>query len=218
MSRHMVLAEDLNESVLTQAKSIGRVGVDVETSGLDLFNDTLLLVQVALEGTPVILVRSTPWRRAEKLLELLYEPRIMKIFQYAAFDCAFLWRHFGRLPINIGCTKVASKILDPATDKHTLQYLLARYVGVSIDKSHAHTDWSGDLTTDQMLGAASDARWLVPLMKRMEEELNTAPPFPSGTNRAELNRRCQEFLPTVIELRMNRLLPDRRDTSAVFDY
>ena len=75
-------------------------------------------------------------------------------------------------PRHIACTKVLSKILDPAVpgSEHSLKPLLDRYLGVRISKEEQQSDWAAEtLGSDQIAYAANDVRYLLPLFDAMAE-------------------------------------------------
>lgn len=207
---------DLDEHSLIAAHNAAYVGIDVETTGLDTQRDELRLVQVSIDHN-VRLLRSDDWHACPNLEQLLQSPLVTKVFHYAVFDCSFLWRAIGTLPVAVYCTKIASKLLDSSPEKHSLRFLLPFYLGVSIDKSHSVTNWSTELTPAQLRGAANDARWLVDLRSALEQALRLASPI-GATPKHVLNQKCQAIIPEIVELRLAGFLPDHRDPLSAFDY
>ncbi len=77
-------------------------------------------------------------------------------------------------PHNLGCTKIASKILSPtlAHHEHSLSPVLKRHLGVDISKNEQRSDWlSTTLTDSQVAYAADDVSYLLDLVDVLQEEV-----------------------------------------------
>ena len=81
-------------------------------------------------------------------------------------------RHWDVTPSNIGDTKVASKILRPSAKPadHSLATLVSHYFGVQLDKSVRLSDWSAELSAEQIDYAVRDVAYLVPLFDQLMYE------------------------------------------------
>lgn len=168
---------------------------DIETSGLDWRVDRIGTCQVYSDVSGCVVVRFSE-ARPDRLLDILSNPSLKKVFHHAPFDLRFITSRWGVAPRNISDTKVASKLLTPSdpNEAHSLKALLSRYLGVSINKDQQVSDWlSADLTRDQLDYAATDVRYLLPLLNRLERELQH-----SGLK--ELFSECVAFLPTQVAL------------------
>ena len=55
---------------------------------------------------------------------LLGDPAVIKLFHYARFDVAVLFKAFGVMTTSIYCTKIASKLARTYTDRHGLKDLV----------------------------------------------------------------------------------------------
>ncbi|MGH7922238.1 MAG: DNA polymerase, partial [Candidatus Dormibacteraceae bacterium] len=77
-------------------------------------------------------------------------------------------------------TMLASQLLDAglpgahAKGRHTLQALTKRVLGVELDKTEQASDWSRELRQEQLRYAARDAAVLLPLARRLDQELEEA--------------------------------------------
>src|SRR6266487_2173228 len=85
-----------------------------------------------------------------------------------------------RLPAHIGRrmsdTMLAGQLLGAGLDgqRYRLADLAQRYLGVELDKTEQVSDWSGELTADQLDYAARDAAVLLPLRDQLRAELDRA--------------------------------------------
>jgi ribonuclease D len=185
---------DIPRDYAGHVKSAQVVGVDVETSGLDWHEDEIATIQLYAVGAPPVVVRikDAPQTR---ILKLLADPSIKKIFHYAVFDLGFMFRSWGVVASNVACTKVASKLLDrPGQANHTLKYLTKRYLGVTLDKTQQVSDWSDEeLSEDQLRYAVNDVLYLADLLAKLEAELEAA-------GRLELAHAAFEHIPTRAQL------------------
>lgn len=155
----------------------GMVAIDTETTGLDVRNAKLCLVQLSDgEGRAWLIQFPTQNFAAPNLRAVLENPRLTKLFHYARYDLAMLQRNL-QLPdfAPIFCTKIASKLLRPAEAKHNLRSLVQRYAGVTLDKAEQMSDWTGpDLSASQQVYAAADVLYLHQLYAGLSAELAEA--------------------------------------------
>ena len=193
-----VASGDLPDQLAEAFASAGRIGWDVETTGLDWARDRLGTCQLFGDGVGVAVV-SIDDRRPTRLMALLEDSVIEKVFHHAPFDLRFMVSAWQVSPAAIRDTKVASKILDPAApnETHSLQQLVGRYLGVSLPKGAVRvSDWSAsELTDEQVRYAAGDVVHLLRLLDAMEEALR-------ASGRAELYDSCCAFLPARVTLEL----------------
>jgi len=188
-----VLRDDLDEQGFEHALRAGTVAIDIETTGLDWRHERIGTVQMQVEGTTyVIRVNgSVPYH----LRAIVEDASIRKVLHHAMFDLRFLAHHWGVVPANIACTKIASKLADSDVPcaEHSLAPLLRRHLGVELDKSQQTSEWTGELSAEQVRYAAEDVRYLLPLYYLLDEHLRR-----DGRN--DLRDRCHAHLPTQVEL------------------
>jgi ribonuclease D len=173
----------------------GAVAIDTETMGLVPGRDRLCVVQLSPgDGSAdvVQIPRDNP--RAPNLEALLADPRRLKIFHFARFDLAILYKTFGVMPAPVYCTKIASRLTRTYTDKHGLKDLTKEVLGVDVSKQQQLSDWgAGELTDAQVAYAASDVLHLHALKARLDEML-------AREGRTDYAAACFEFLPTRAKL------------------
>jgi DNA polymerase-1 len=153
--------------VLTALEQPGKVGLDIETTGLYPRTDHIRLLTLNCDTTDAdgrftdlvdcFAVDPTP------LFEALAEKEI--IAHNASFDLSFLAR-LGFQPGVVHDTMLTSQLLH-GTRKgrgfHGLAECARRELGRKIDKAEQRSDWSGPLTAEQLRYAADDAAILYPL-------------------------------------------------------
>ncbi len=151
------------------------VAIDTETMGLNPHRDRLCLVQLSSGDGNAHLVQLVPERLggrgydAPNLKRLLTNPEQAKLFHFARFDCAALYRWLDVRVAPVLCTKVAAKLVRTFTDRHGLKDLLNTLVGVDISKQQQSSDWGApELSADQQAYAASDVLHLHALWARLE--------------------------------------------------
>jgi ribonuclease D len=208
------IRDDIPSSLVATILADGCVGVDVETSGLDPTHDQLLLVTTSTRESEVTIIR-VGRRHPSHLIEILEAPSVTKIFHHATFDSSFLYAHYSVAPVPVYCTKLASKLLAPDGGSHTLAHLVRTHLGVEIDKSLADSDWSGQLSHDQLTALADDVQYLIPLRDALDAAFESDT---SGIDKYTLHRACRSFVPIAARLRAHGLWPDSRVNTALFDY
>lgn len=171
------------------------IGVDVETTGLDKTWDKLAMVQLFVPGKGTLFIRrfqDFPIR----LMSILENIGVKKIFHHALFDLTFLMRDFHVKARNVACTKVAAKILDPNKQQyasHALKHLLKEILDVYLDKSIATSDWLGELSAEQIDYAEKDVLYLPDLLYELERQL-------ANRQLLQLARESFIYLPTYVAL------------------
>jgi ribonuclease D len=168
----------------------GSVAVDTETMGLELQRDRLCVVQLSPGDGSADVVQIPPGTSdAPNLKRLLADPTILKIFHFARFDIAVLYRTFGVMPAPVYCTKIASRLTRTFSDKHGLKDLVREVLGVEVSKQQQLSDWGAEnLTDSQVAYAASDVLHLHALKERLDTLL-------AREGRTELAAACFRFLP-----------------------
>jgi ribonuclease D len=182
------------------------VAWDVETSGLDWWLDRIATCQLHVPnfGTQIIRVDE---RRPDRLRELLMSEHVLKVFHHAPFDLRFMRHHWKVDARRVACTKILSKIVRPEVDsaEHSLKPLLEQFLGVMLDKTQQTSNWlSPVLTDEQLIYAARDVRYLVPLLEKLMDNARA-----SGV--ADIAERTFEYVPV-------RVATDIRGCGDVFSY
>lgn len=167
------------------------VAVDSETMGLNPHRDRLCVVQLSAGDGTAHLVQFRPGpAAAPNLCALLADPGVTKLFHFARFDLAILYRTLGVTCAPVYCTKIASRLVRTYTDKHGLKDLCRDLLGVELSKQQQTSDWgAAELSTEQLRYAASDVLHLHALRQRLDELL-------VREGRTALAEGCFRFLPT----------------------
>lgn len=188
------------------ARAAGRIGVDIETSGLSPVSDQIATVQMFVPAMGTIMVRklNTPIN----LLRLLEDRQTCKIFHHAPFDLGFLQRKFDVTPRSIACTMIAAKMVDPQRMKyfdpdknkgsHSLKALVWTMFQEKLDKTLAVSDWfQEELSQAQLDYAAKDVEYLPEILRRLEVDL-------ARLRMLTLFRKTSNYVPTKIELELKK--------------
>ena len=172
------------------ARYSGPVAVDTETMGLEPHRDRLCVVQLSPGDGTADVVQVPPGSvDAPNLKRLLGDPAIPKLFHFARFDLAVLFRTFSIMPAPVYCTKIASRLTRTYTDKHGLKDLVRELLGIELSKQQQLSDWgSPELTEAQVAYAASDVLHLHALKAKLDVLL-------AREGRDELAQACFRFLP-----------------------
>jgi ribonuclease D len=171
------------------------VAVDTETMGLDHRRDRLCVVQLSPgDGSADVVQIPAGGSEAPNLKRLLADPAIVKIFHFARFDLAALYKSFGVMPAPVYCTKIASRLTRTYTDKHGLKDLVRDLLGIDLSKQQQLSDWGADrLSEAQVAYAASDVLHLHALKEKLDALI-------AREGRQELAAACFGFLPARARL------------------
>lgn len=173
----------------------GAIAVDTETMGLDLNRDRLCVVQLSVGDGNAHLVRFEVGQYdCPNLKKLLSDPQRLKIYHYARFDVASIYKYLGIWATPIYCTKIASRLVRTYTDRHGLKDLCRELLGVQISKQQQSSYWGATaLSTDQAEYAAGDVLYLHGLKEKLDDMLKRE-------NRTHLAQSCFDFMATRVEL------------------
>jgi len=148
------------------------IGVDVESSGLNAYLDTLLMVQLGTDEVSYIIdVRDVDLRKVPRYKELMENPKIIKILHNAKFDYKFLKHQTGVEMINIYDTMLAEGVLTAGLGPgfYSLKTLSLQYLGLKMDKA-IRTTFEGMLhqrfTPEQLEYGALDTLILFPIFNQ----------------------------------------------------
>ena len=152
------------------------VAFDCETTGLQPVYGGLRLLQLAaLDRMPVVIdcwdLEDHHWQD----LEEFFCVKRYWLAHNAVFDLGWLQEHELYPEGDILCTMLASRILTNGLPnlKHGLQHVVKRYLKLEISKEEQKSDWTGDLTHNQLDYAAYDVELLTqldgPINQRMAE-------------------------------------------------
>jgi ribonuclease D len=166
------------------------VAIDTEAMGLNPYRDRLCLVQLSAGDGDAHLVQLAPGAyEAPRLKRLLADPAVTKLFHFARFDLAMLYRYLGVMALPCYCTKIASRLARTFTDRHGLRELCKDLLSFELSKQQQSSDWGAQtLSAEQLRYAASDVLHLHALRARLDAML-------AREGRVELARACFEFLP-----------------------
>jgi Ribonuclease D len=171
------------------------VAIDTETLGLNPHRDRLCVVQLSPgDGSADVVQIARGQSEAPNLVRLLADPARTKIFHFARFDIAVLFKAFGVVTTPVFCTKIASKLTRTYTDRHGLKDVTRELLGIELSKQQQSSDWASETLTDAQLAyAASDVLNLHALKDRLDAML-------AREGRTDLARACFDFLPARARL------------------
>ena len=167
------------------------VAIDSETMGLRFRRDPLCVVQLSAgDGDAHVVRLGRPDYDCPNLKRLLTDPAVLKLFHFGRFDIGMFQLHLGVETRPVYCTKIASKLARTYTDRHGLKDVVRELVGVDLSKAQQSSDWgAAELSQAQLEYAASDVLYLHAAKRRLDAML-------AREGRAELARKCFDFLPT----------------------
>ena len=157
----------------------GPVDLDLETTGLIPWKDSIRLIAIKVQGQSYLI---QPEYYSVSVLRGLFEKiaKYVVIAHNAKFDAAFIYCHYGVLLTNIRCTLIASQLIQGGSRlfKHTLDNCISHYLEVTLNRDKKALQKSfttkSELTQEQFTYAIEDVIYLSPLHERqltlMEEK------------------------------------------------
>lgn len=148
-------------------------GEPIDGSALDVLTCTPRLLQVSTEDEVhlIDLVRSGLSLKA--LQDVLVVDGRWLVIQNSRFELGLmLTAGVDISEVRIWDTALASQVLHAGQGlKHKLEQIVERELGFTMDKEQQTSDWSGDLTTEQLRYAAKDAEVMLPLRNTLRQKL-----------------------------------------------
>lgn len=195
------------------------LAADTETTGLDPHSNRLRLLQLAVDGHPVLLIDCFSFLPSgADLLQQVFNSPAVKIFHNSKFDLQFL-RQAGVETENLFDTMLAAQLLRSSggPQRASLAAAAWHYLGESVDKTEQTGDWSRALNASQLGYAAQDAAILLRLREAMLPYLEA-----NGLNRvADIEFRCALAIAATeyygIYLDSSRLNALRLRTEALYE-
>lgn len=145
------------------------IAVDTEADSFYSYKDKVCLFQVTVGGEDW-LVDPFADLDLEGFGKVLADPAVRKVFHDAEYDVLILKREFGFDFAGLFDTRVAAAVLGSTSPG--LASVLSNRFGVELDKSQQRSNWSRrPLSPKQIAYARLDTRFLLPLMREQEVEL-----------------------------------------------
>ena len=157
------------ENLLTTLQDQCFIGVDMEADSMYHFKEKVCLIQMAADNLNVI-IDPLQIRDLSALRPLFNDCKIQKVFHGADYDIRSLYRDF-KIEVNgLFDTQLACRFLGLA--ETSLESVLKRWFHVNLKKKYRRRDWSKRPLPDEMIAyAAEDARYLLPLAKKLKSKL-----------------------------------------------
>lgn len=147
-----------------------RLAVDTEFMGEDSYAPHLEIVQVAIDDL-VAIIDLRAVQDLDRFLDLLSDPRILKIMHAGRQDLEIFSAQAGTVPSPVFDTQVAAAMVGYGTQIGYGQ-LVEQVVGVSLEKSETYTNWGQrPLTPQQVEYALEDVRHLFALHAHLTDRL-----------------------------------------------
>jgi DNA polymerase-1 len=204
-----IIPETTEDACIEIEKLKGKelLAIDTETTGLDPLTDRIRLIQVGAPGeTPLLLdMFSLDGRSVSAALgELLGDTVTTKLFHNAKFDLSFLKVAGVNVQGPLFDSMLAEQLILSGLGNRpvNLAALSKKYLKKPLPKEQQKSDWTGELSKEQLEYAARDVIVLLDLYKPLFEAIK----------KAKLSEAAQiefEALPAVVELELNGILLDR---------
>lgn len=146
------------------------LAVDTEFMREKTYYARLCLIQIASEEQ-VFIVDPLSLDHLQPLLDLLYNPNILKLVHAGRQDLELFYDLTGKVPAPVFDTQIAATLLG-FPDQVGYGALVEKLLGIQLDKSHARTDWAQrPLSGQQLAYAADDVVYLMQLYPVVLERL-----------------------------------------------
>ncbi|MEO1004635.1 MAG: DNA polymerase [Cyanobacteria bacterium J06638_38] len=169
-------AKQLNKLLDPLVNTVEKIGIDTETTGLDPYLNQVRLIQIAIAKYPVFIIDLAAIEKSGLTpLKHLLASNCLKIGHNLKFDLMMLATAGINLAPPYFDTYLGYKVLTAGLKKtSTLEMVARKLLRVQFDKSSQTSDFSQDLSMEQLQYAANDAAVLLPLHGRLNRQLDLA--------------------------------------------
>ncbi len=155
--------------VVSRLEKAPTLGVDTEAAGYHRYHDRISLVQISSADENII-IDPISVQDLSKLVPLLRNPAIEKIFHDADFDLRILHRDLDLEVRSLFDTQIAAAFVGERS--LGLGAVVEKYLGIALPKAYQRADWAErPLTAGMLEYAATDTAYLAPLRDRLLDEL-----------------------------------------------
>ena len=161
------------DEAITMLQGLTKIGLDSETTGLDVHTDDMLLLQLGNETFQIVFdISSFDGKIPDKLREFLMEPDRLYLLQNAKFDLKFLFKQDVILK-NVYDTFLVETILTIGKQKagRGLKDIVEKYCGVTLEKETRLEFTTVGITDRGIQYAANDVKHLPEVMEKQMLEV-----------------------------------------------
>ena len=157
---------------MSQARSDGRYGIDLEFIREKSYFPKLALIQISV-GEELRLIDPLTDISLEPILETVCDENIVKIVHAGGQDMEIMELESGETPANVFDTQIAAAFLGLGLQP-AYSVTCERILGKFVEKGESWTDWlKRPLTANQESYAIDDVRHLIPLHEALTEKLGS---------------------------------------------
>lgn len=157
---------------LAQQKSV--VALDTEFIRVRTLYPKLGLIQL-YDGDQLSLIDPLPIQDFSPFIALLANKAVLKVLHASSEDLEVFLHHFGQAPLPMCDTQIMASFLN-FPNSTGLATLIQHYFQIEIDKGASRTDWlARPLSEKQLVYAAADVWYLLPLYHQMQQALAKTP-------------------------------------------
>lgn len=165
--------EEGMDRLLADLQGETEIAVDTEADSFFVHREKVCLVQVTLGETDYLVDPLAPGVDLKRLGPVFADPERTKIFHDSEYDVLILQREYGLHFKGLFDTRVAAATLGSSAPG--LASVLEEQFDVELDKSQQRSNWGlRPLSPEQVAYARLDTRFLIPLMHRQREALQSA--------------------------------------------
>lgn len=164
--------EGLSTAVQMMRANPDYLAMDTEFRRENTYFPELCLIQVATHDT-VFLIDALAVTELDAFFEILVDPTILKVFHSGRQDLEiFCHLMHGNVTQGIFDTQIAATFLGYG-ESAGFEGLVLKLLGVTLDKSSRHTDWTRrPLKEEQKTYAINDVLYLRPIYEKIKDRLN----------------------------------------------
>lgn len=158
--------------VLAQQKSV--VALDTEFVRIRTLYPQLGLIQL-YDGERVSLIDPLSIQDFSPFIALLANQNVLKVLHACSEDLEVFQHYYQQMPTPMIDTQIMASFLS-FPNSTGLATLIQHYFQLEIDKGASRTDWlARPLSDKQLVYAAADVWYLLPLYQRMQQDLQQTP-------------------------------------------
>jgi DNA polymerase-1 len=175
--------------------------IDTETTGLDVFSCTWLLLQIATSQNIYVLdIRKLDKDLINYVISLIKDSNKRVVAHNAKFDLKIIFNNTKELLTNVYDTMIAEVLINQGVGNqyYSYEYLVEKYIGVAVNKKirESFIDYEGEITNEQINYASEDILYLKTIKESQVKQLHEQKQITTLDLESKL-------IPTVISMELN---------------
>ncbi len=168
---HLIEKDQDLKKCIYQISKEKHIAVDTEFIWRDTYYPRLSLIQICT-NKEIYIFDCILLKELAPIREIFENNKIMKIFHSIRGDTSVIYNCLNAKIMNIFDTQLAENLISDHNQQISYKSLVKKYFYINLPKTETNSNWNiRPLTSDQVIYAAEDVRYLISIMKMQHKYL-----------------------------------------------